>query len=119
MSINSFAPVGIFMVLGLVFVVVTVWIAKFIRPHRPSEEKLNNYECGEPPIGSAWIQFNPRFYIFALIFVIFDVEVVFLFPWAVAYKSLGIFALIEMLIFIAILLVGLYWAWKKGILKWV
>lgn len=119
MNLNSFAPVGIFMLLGLVFVVVTVWIARFIRPQRPSDEKLRNYECGEPSIGSAWIQFNPRFYIFALIFVIFDVEVVFLFPWAVAYKSLGLFALIEMLIFVGILLIGLLWAWRKGMLRWV
>lgn len=118
MSLSSFAPVGIFMLLGLVFVIATVWIARFIRPQRPSDEKLRNYECGESAIGSAWIQFNPRFYIFALIFVIFDVEAVFLFPWAVAYKSLGLFALIEMLIFIGILLVGLLWAWKKGMLKW-
>ena len=119
MNLNSFAPVGIFMVLGLVFVIATVWIARFIRPQRPSEEKLRNYECGEPAIGSAWIQFNPRFYIFALIFVIFDVEAVFLFPWAVAYKSLGLFALIEMMIFVGILLLGLLWVWKKGLLKWV
>jgi NADH-quinone oxidoreductase subunit A len=118
MNLTSFAPVGIFMLLGLVFVIVTIWIAKLVRPQRPSDVKLQNYECGEPPIGTSFIQFNPRFYIFALIFVIFDVEVVFLFPWAVAYKSLGAFALIEMLIFIAILLVGLYWAWKKGVLKW-
>ncbi len=119
MSLNSFAPVGIFIIIGLVFVIATVWIARFIRPQRPSDEKLRNYECGEPAIGSAWIQFNPRFYIFALIFVIFDVEAVFLFPWAVAYKSLGLFALIEILIFVAILLIGLLWVWKKGLLKWV
>ena len=119
MNLTSFAPVGIFMLLGLVFVIATVWIARFIRPQRPSDEKLRNYECGETSIGSAWIRFNPRFYIFALIFVIFDVEAVFLFPWAVAYKSLGLFALIEMLIFVGILLLGLLWAWKKGMLKWV
>jgi NADH:ubiquinone oxidoreductase subunit 3 (subunit A) len=118
-NISSFAPVGVFMLLGVGFVLITLWIARFIRPQRPSAPKLQNYECGEPAIGTAFIQFNPRFYIFALLFVIFDVEVVFLFPWAVAYKSLGLLALIEMLIFIAILLVGLYWAWKKGVLKWV
>lgn len=119
MNLTSFAPVGIFMIIGLVFVIATVWIARFIRPHRPSDEKLINYECGETAIGTSWIRFHSRFYIFALIFVIFDVEAVFLFPWAVAYKSLGWFALIEMLIFVAILLFGLLWAWKKGMLKWV
>ncbi len=119
MNLDSFAPVGIFIVIGIGFVLVTLLIARLIRPARPSAMKLQNYECGEPPVGSAWIQFNPRFYIFALLFVIFDVEVVFLFPWAVAYKSLGLIALVEMLIFIAVLLVGLIWAWKKGVLKWV
>jgi NADH-quinone oxidoreductase subunit A len=117
-NLGSFASVGIFIILGVVFVVVTLMIARLIRPHRPSDAKLASYECGEQPVGSAWIQYNPRFYIFALLFVIFDVEVIFLFPWAVAYKSLGVFALVEMLIFIGILLIGLIWAWKKGVLKW-
>ena len=119
MDFGSFGPVAIFIVIGVGFVLVTLGIAKLVRPARPSDVKLENYECGEPIIGSGFIQFHPRFYIFALIFVIFDVEVVFLFPWAVAYKSLGLFALIEMLIFIFILLVGLFYAWKKGVLKWV
>lgn len=118
MNLGSFAPVGIFLILGVVFVLITLWIAKLVRPHRPSDPKLSNYECGEKPIGTAWIQYNPRFYIFALLFVIFDVEVIFLFPWAVVYRSLGLFALIEMLIFVGILLIGLVWAWKKGVLKW-
>lgn len=118
MNLSSFAPVGIFLLLGIVFVLFTLFLARLIRPARPSETKLLNYECGEQPIGSAWIQYNPRFYIFALLFVIFDVEVIFLFPWAVVYRSLGLFALVEMLIFIGILLIGLIWAWKKGVLKW-
>ena len=118
MNLGSFASVGVFIILGVVFVIVTLMIARLIRPHRPSDAKLASYECGEQPVGSAWIQYNPRFYIFALLFVIFDVEVIFLFPWAVAYKSLGVFALVEMLIFIGILLIGLIWAWKKGVLKW-
>lgn len=118
LNLDSFAPVGIFLTLGVVFVLVTLAIAKLIRPHRPSDAKLASYECGEQPIGTAWIQYNPRFYIFALLFVIFDVEVIFLFPWAVAYQSLGLFALVEMLIFIGILIIGLAWAWKKGVLKW-
>jgi NADH:ubiquinone oxidoreductase subunit 3 (subunit A) len=119
MDLGNFGPVGIFLLFGTVFVLVTLGVARLVRPHRPSDIKLENYECGEPIIGSAWIQFHPRFYIFALLFVVFDVEVVFLFPWAVAYRSLGLFALIEMIIFIAILLIGLYYAWRKGVLKWV
>ncbi len=118
MDLSSFGPVGIFLIVGFGFVLVTLALAKLIRPHRPSELKLEAYECGEPAIGDAWIQFNPRFYIFALMFVIFDVEVVFLIPWAVAYRSLGLFALIEVVIFILILLFGLWYAWKKGVLKW-
>ena len=76
------------------------------------------YECAEEPIGDSWIKFNPRFYIFALIFVIFDVEVVFLFPWAVAFGQLGLFALVEMVIFILILLVGYVYIVKKGAIRW-
>jgi len=114
----GYGILGVFLVLGIVFVLVTIFIAGLIRPRRPNKKKLENYECGEEPIGGAWIQYNAGFYIFALIFVIFDVEVVFLFPWAVAFKQLGLFALIEMLIFLAILISGLAYAWKKGALTW-
>ena len=101
----------------LAFNLVFWWI---IRPSRASEEKLTTYECGENPTGSAWIQFNIRFYVFALIFIIFDVEAVFLLPWAVAYKDFAnIFPLIEMIIFVLILVGGLAYAWRKGDLEWV
>ena len=105
--------------LGVGFVLLTFMIAKLLRPHRPQAVKLQNYECGEAPVGSSWIQYNVGYYIFALIFVIFDVEVVFLFPWAVVFKKLGLFALIEMFIFLAILIFGLIYAWRKGALRWV
>lgn len=117
--LDQYLTVGVFLLAGIGFVLVTLFVAKMIRPARPSNLKLQNYECGEPPIGSSWVQFNVRFYIFALMFVIFDVETVFLFPWAVVYDSLGWFGLIEMVIFIAILAYGLVYAWKKGVLKWV
>lgn len=117
--LDQYLTVGVFLLAGIGFVLVTLFVAKLIRPARPSKLKLQNYECGEPPIGSSWVQFNVRFYIFALMFVIFDVETVFLFPWAVVYDSLGWFGLIEMVIFIAILSYGLVYAWKKGVLKWV
>jgi NADH-quinone oxidoreductase subunit A len=115
----GYAIVGLFLLAGILFVLITLFVAKLLRPHRPTKEKIANYECGEVPIGGAWIQYNAGFYIYALIFVIFDVEVVFLFPWAVAFKKLGLFALIEMFIFLIILIVGLAYAWKKGALKWV
>ncbi len=105
---------------------LTAWL---VRPNRPDSEKLSTYECGEEPTGSAWGQFNIRFYIVALIFVLFDVEIVFLFPWATVFGSKelnaatnglwGWFALGEMVIFIAILALGLAWAWAKGLLDWV
>jgi NADH-quinone oxidoreductase subunit A len=97
---------------GLVF----WWL---IRPSRYSEEKLTTYECGENPLGSAWIQFNIRFYVVALIFIIFDVEAVFLVPWAVVFRELGLLAFVEGLVFIAILLVALAYVWRKGDLAWV
>jgi NADH-quinone oxidoreductase subunit A len=108
------AVVG-FAVGGLVF----WWI---IRPRRPSEEKLTTYECGETPEGSAWVQFNVRFYVFALVFVIFDVEAAFLLPWAVVFKTMGELAPVaffEGVVFILILVVALAYVWRKGDLAWV
>jgi len=104
-------------VVGFLAVNLTVWW--IIRPSRYSEEKLTTYECGENPTGSAWIQFNIRFYVFALIFVVFDVEAVFLLPWAVVFKQLGMLAFVEGLVFIAILVVALAYVWRKGDLEWV
>ncbi|MEE9443874.1 MAG: NADH-quinone oxidoreductase subunit A [candidate division Zixibacteria bacterium] len=115
----QYLAVLIFILVGTGLVIFTFFLSRLIRPRNPYQVKNETYECGVPIFGESWTQFNNRFYIFGLIFVIFDVEAVFLFPWAVAYKSLGFFALIEMVIFIAILLVGLVYAWKKGALKWV
>jgi NADH-quinone oxidoreductase subunit A len=115
---SDFAAVAVFILLGIGFVLFTFLLARLIRPSAPNPIKQSTYECGETPVGSAWIQFNVRFYIYCLVFVIFDVEMVFLFPWAIAYQSLGLFAFIEMIVFIAILLFGLLYAWRKGVLKW-
>lgn len=108
-----------FICVGTGIVLFTFFLARLIRPSNPYPAKTATYECAEEPIGSSWIQFNNRFYMFALIFVIFDVEVVFLFPWAVAFGQLGLFALVEMGLFILILMFGLFYAWKRGALKWV
>ena len=116
--VSQFAAVAVFLVLGAGFVLFNFLLAKLIRPSAPTPIKLSTYECGETPVGSAWIQFNVRFYIFALIFVIFDVEVVFLFPWAIAFRSLGMFAFVEMFVFLLILVFGLFYAWRKGFLRW-
>ena len=117
--LTSYSAVLAFLVVAVAFLVVNLLIWKVLRPSRPSEEKLTTYECGENPTGSAWIQFNIRFYVFALIFIIFDVEAVFLLPWAVVFKSLGMLAFVEGVVFIAILVVALAYVWRKGDLEWV
>lgn len=116
---TEYLAVLIFILVGIGIVLFTFLFSRWIRPSNPYPAKTVNYECAEEPIGSSWIKFNNRFYIFALIFVVFDVEVVFLFPWAVAFGQLGLFALIEMVIFILILFFGIFYAWRKGALKWV
>ncbi len=109
---------SLYLFLGIAFVLVAFAASFFLAPHHPSPCKLDSYECGELPVGSSWIQFNSRYYIIGLIFVIFDVEVIFLVPWALVLKTLGVTALIEMIIFLAILILGLIWAWRKGALEW-
>jgi NADH-quinone oxidoreductase subunit A len=104
-------------VVGLLLFALVLWAA--LRPSRHSEEKLTTYECGETPVGNAWVQFNIRFYVFALIFVVFDVEAVFLLPWATVFRELGPLAYFEGLVFIAILVVALAYVWRKGDLEWV
>ena len=117
--LTSYAGVLAFIVVALGFLVVNLIVWKVLRPSRFSEEKLTTYECGENPTGSAWIQFNIRFYVFALIFIIFDVESVFLLPWAVVFREIGPLAFAEGLVFIAILAVALAYVWRKGDLEWV
>jgi len=106
-------------VLAIILVAVPLFISWLVAPSNKTREKLQTYECGEVVDGSAWLQFNIRFYVIALIFLIFDVEVVFLFPWAVVFKELGLLALIEMGIFLLILVVGLAYVWVKADLDWV
>jgi NADH-quinone oxidoreductase subunit A len=101
-------------------VIITNWVVTrwFGGTKRPNKDKEKTYECGLESEGPAWIQFKVSYFLYALIFVVFDVETVFLYPWAVAFKSVGIFAFVEMVIFISILAVGLWYAWKKGALEW-
>ena len=105
--------------MGIVLVYLPLLIQKLVAPNNPNPDKLATYECGEESEGSAWVQFNIRFYVVALIFLIFDVEVVFLFPWAVVFNDLGMLAFVEMAIFLIILLVGLAYVWKRADLDWV
>jgi NADH:ubiquinone oxidoreductase subunit 3 (subunit A) len=113
------SSVLIFLAVIVGFLVVNLIAWWVIRPSRFSEEKLTTYECGENPTGSAWVQFNIRFYVFALIFIVFDVEAVFLLPWAVVFREMGMLAYVEGLVFLAILGVALVYVWRKGDLEWV
>ena len=117
--LSAYSGILTFLVVVIGFLAVNLGLWWFIRPSRFSEEKLTTYECGENPQGSAWIQFNIRFYVFALIFIVFDVEAVFLLPWAVVFRKLGMVAFTEGLVFIAILAVALIYVWRKGDLEWV
>ena len=103
-----------FLVAGLL-----LGISALIRPNNPNAEKLLTYESGVDPVGDGWSQSQIRYYVFALLFVIFDVEAVFIFPWATQLERYGMFGLVEMGIFVAILLLGLVYAWRKGVLRWV
>jgi NADH-quinone oxidoreductase subunit A len=128
-EVTEFGTILLFIIGTIVFLAGGLVTAYLIRPDRPNYEKLTSYECGEEPVGTAWGKFNIRFYIIALIFILFDVEMVFLFPWATVFgqKQLidetnglwGYFALAEMFIFVAILVLGLAYAWVKGHLDWV
>ena len=115
---NNYVIVFIFLSLGVLLPIVALFLGKWLRPHKPTEMKYTTYESGIEPFSDSRVQFHVRYYIFALMFVIFDVETVFLYPWAVAYEKLGIFALVEMLIFVIMLTIGLIYAWKKKVLKW-
>ena len=111
--------VGIFMLLISGFVASVLVLARLISPSRRSSTKAQNYETGETTVTDPWRPFPVRYYVFALLFLIFDVEAAFLYPWAVIYSELGLYGFVEMVIFVLILGVGLVYAWKKGALKWV
>ncbi|WP_031526632.1 NADH-quinone oxidoreductase subunit A [Dyadobacter crusticola] len=127
--ISDFGYILLFIIAALVLLGTMLTIAKFLRPHKPNEEKLTTYESGEDPMGNAQIQFNVRFYIVALVFVLFEVELLFLFPWSIVFGNedliaqtngeWGWFAMAEMTVFIGILIFGLAYAWVKGYLDWV
>ena len=103
---------------GLLFGVLTLFVGRYFRLSRPYKEKLVAYESGNEPTEAPRLRFSVKFYLIAILFVVFDVEAIYLYPWAVSYDHLGLFALVEMLVFIALLLVGYAYAWKKGVLQW-
>jgi NADH-quinone oxidoreductase subunit A len=117
----DFANVLVYLGVSVAFITVSLTAGRILRPNKPTPEKLSTYECGEDAIGSAWIQFNVRFYIIALIFLIFDVEIAVLFPWATIFRNpeLRLLALAEVFLFVGILVVGFAYVWVKGDLEWL
>lgn len=127
-QLTEFGKVFIYLVMGILFVLFTFFLGWLVALKRPNPIKLSSYECGEEPTGSSWMQFNSRFYVVALIFLLFDVEMVFIFPWATVFgqetllaadSRWGWLSLFEMFIFIGILLIGLMYVWRKGDLSWI
>jgi NADH:ubiquinone oxidoreductase subunit 3 (subunit A) len=116
--ISDFGYILLFLVVGVLFVSVALFVAKLIRPDRPNAAKLMTYECGEIPIGSAKVQFNNRFYIIGLMFLIFEVEILLLFPWAIVFKDIGMFAFLAMFVFVFLIFIGFVYELGKGQLKW-
>ena len=117
--LTEFGKIFIFMLVAMLFTVVAIFVARLIRPARPTHEKLLTYECGEDIIGSPWVKFNIRFYVVALIFLIFDVEVVLLIPWALVYQHFGVGGYLVGFIFLFLLGLGMAYEWRKGDLEWI
>ena len=127
-QLSEFGKIFIYLIMGVLFVLFIFFLGKLVAPKNPNPEKLTSYECGEEPTGNSWIQFNSRFYVIALVFLLFDVELAFIFPWATVFSrqelintdpNWGWLSLFEMFIFIGILLIGLVYVWKKGDLNWI
>ncbi|MGI4022588.1 MAG: NADH-quinone oxidoreductase subunit A [Janthinobacterium lividum] len=127
-QISEFGKILVFLITGLVMTGALLFLNKLIAPDKPNPEKLSSYECGEEPTGSSWVQLNSRFYVIALIFLLFDVEMVFIFPWATVFgipkliaedNRWGWLSLIEMFVFMGILILGLIYVWVKGDLQWI
>jgi NADH-quinone oxidoreductase subunit A len=111
--------VGLFLIIGIIVPIVPLVFARLVAPRKPNPIKQSTYECGIETVGDSWVQFRAQYYVFALVFLVFDVEAVFLFPWAVTLKQLPLFVTLEGILFILILVAGLVYAWRKGLLEWL
>lgn len=116
--LDNWLFVGLFLLLAGIFPALPIMIARIVAPRKPNDEKLATYECGMETVGETWVQFKVQYYLYALVFLIFDVEIIFLYPWAVAYDNLNLFGVIAGVLFIFLLADGLAYAWKKGALEW-
>jgi NADH-quinone oxidoreductase subunit A len=117
--LRSYLSIGIFFAVAVAFLYLLLSIGSVVRPTRPQPEKYLPYESGVDPVGTGWSQSQIRYYIFALLFVLFDVEAVFIFPWATRLEEYDVFGLVEMIVFIVVLALGLVYAWRKGVLRWI
>ena len=118
--LNDWLFIGVFLLLAPVFPFLAAFVVpRLIAPRKPYPQKMETYECGIETVGNTWVQFRVQYYIFALVFLIFDVETVFLYPWAVAFDQLPLFAVLEGILFILIVVAGLVYAWRKGVLEWI
>ena len=115
---NDLLYIGIFMLISLFIPGIAIVIAGILGPKKPSPIKNSTYECGIETVGETWVQFKAQYYVYALVYLVFDVETIFLFPWAVAYNLVSIWAVLEVILFITILVSGLAYAWRKGVLEW-
>jgi len=115
---REYLPVVIMALVAALIPALFVSVGRFLGPRKPSVVKSEAFECGNPPTGPAWGRFSVKFYLTAILFIVFDVEVVFLYPWAILFRRLGVFGFVEMLIFVAILTLGLAYVWRKGALEW-
>ncbi|MFD1768472.1 NADH-quinone oxidoreductase subunit A [Sphingobacterium suaedae] len=127
-QLSEYGKILLIAIIGILLVCATIFLAKVLSPKKPNPEKLSTYECGEEAVGTAWVQLNPRFYVIALVFLLFDVELIFVFPWATVFGNKvlieadgrwGWFTLIEMAIFLGILLIGLIYVWRRGDISWI
>jgi len=118
MQLQDWLFIGVFLVLAPVFPAAALLIPRLIAPKKPNKIKLQTYECGIETVGDSWVQFRVQYYVFGLVFLIFDIEAIFLYPWAAAFDLLPMFAVLEGILFILILIAGLVWAWRKGVLQW-
>jgi len=117
--LNNYLPFAIMLVIGIVFVAIALLMSRMVRPSVKTKVKLSTYECAETPVGDARIHYNIQYYMIVIVFLIFDVEVLFMYPWAVQLRSLGRLGFIEMVLFIEVLIIGLAYAWRKEALEWI
>ncbi len=116
--LDNWLYIGLFLIVATLIPAIAVILPRFIAPQKPNPIKQEIYECGMETVGETWVQFKAQYYIYALVFLVFDVETIFLFPWAVAFERLELFMVLEGVLFILILLAGLVYAWRKGVLEW-